>query len=158
MGQLKHPKHLKHNPSVTKEILCSSWPKKFRMIPHEKGALKSTNFWLWTQVCEPMVRSHQSLFGKSTTMDLGPGKKWGNRDCKTVLVDCWLLCFHVDYKHFYRGCFVFCCGYFRTILVKTFHPYLVDYFVGWLFIGSGLVEVVRVLLLGLVLSTCFISE
>ena len=34
------------------------------------GALKSTNFWLWTQVCEPMVRSHQSLLGKSTS-DLG---------------------------------------------------------------------------------------
>ena len=35
-----------------------------------------------------------------------------------------------------------CC---KTFLVKTFHPNLVDYFRGVSLIGSGFVEVVRVL-------------
>ena len=39
---------------------------------------------------------------------------------------CWLLCFYVFVQCFFVGVDVFCVGDFGTIVVKTFHPYLVD--------------------------------
>ena len=56
-----------------------------------------------------------------------------------------LLCFYVDVQCAFLGVDVFCDVCCKTFWVKTFHPNLVDYFRGVSLIGSGFVEVVRVL-------------
>ena len=70
----------------------------------------------------------------------GKGCSW---DSFTRIVACYG--FYVKGERAFLGVDVFCDVCCKTFLVKTFHPNLVDYFRGVSLIGSGFVEVVRVL-------------
>ena len=71
---------------------------------------------------------------------MGKGCFW---DSFTRIVACYG--FYVKGERAFLGVDVFCDVCCKTFLVKTFHPNLVDYFRGVSLIGSGFVEVVRVL-------------
>ena len=71
---------------------------------------------------------------------MGKGCFW---DSLTRIVACYG--FYVKGERAFLGVDVFCDVCCKTFLVKTFHPNLVDYFRGVSLIGSGFVEVVRVL-------------
>ena len=71
---------------------------------------------------------------------MGKGCSW---DSFTRIVACYG--FYVKGERAFLGVDVFCDVCCKTFLVKTFHPNLVDYFRGVSLIGSGFVEVVRVL-------------
>ena len=70
----------------------------------------------------------------------GKGCFW---DSLTRIVACYG--FYVKGERAFLGVDVFCDVCCKTFWVKTFHPNLVDYFRGVSLIGSGFVEVVRVL-------------
>ena len=71
---------------------------------------------------------------------MGKGCFW---DSFTRIVACYG--FYVKGERAFLGVDVFCDVCCKTFWVKTFHPNLVDYFRGVSLIGSGFVEVVRVL-------------